>query len=93
MLIRGTFSQKKLAWEAMEGLEPALASMVLYDDVKEAEGELSYRTMCIALKKNGRAVIARPGGNKEFLLTEGERNAIREWDVDEDGRPVPNPVG
>jgi len=94
MFVRGNFTQKKNAWEVLEGLEPSLESMVIFDDVTGLEFPLSYRKLCDMLRKNGRAVIARPeGGNKEFLLIESEANKVREWDVDEDGIPIPNPVG
>ena len=93
MLVRGQFTQKKNAWEAIEGLEPELASMVAYDDVNDAESPLSYRKVCEMLRNNGRAVIARPEGAKEFLLIESEANRVRGWDVGEDGVPIANPVG
>jgi hypothetical protein len=92
MLVRGLFTQKKKLWEALEQLEPAMSSMVVFDDVSASESPVSYRKVCDMLRVNGRAVIALKGGDKEFLMIESEVNRLRDWDVGQDGVPVPNPV-
>jgi hypothetical protein len=92
MFYRGPYTQKKKVWEAMESLVGPLDSMILFDDVAGTESRLSYSRLCDSLRLRGRAVVARPDGEKEFMLLDSELNSLRNWDVDDDGSPIPNPV-
>jgi len=94
LMHRGVFTQKKKVWEAMESLvgKERLVQCEIYDDVAEKRIGANQSRMTSLLTKAGRAIVLDEAGEPLFLLVESETNVVRDWDVDEDGDPVYNPV-
>ena len=93
MMLRGSFTQKKKVWEAFaEGFLEKKQSQ-FYDDVSEKRFDATYSRMCSLLAKIGRAwLVDTATGEPEVLFIETQMNELRSRDVDEEGRPRPNPV-
>jgi len=91
---RGVFTQKKKAWEALgrEVGEDRLKQFEIYDDVAEKRIGATQSRFTSLLTKAGRVTILDEAGEPFFLLTEGETNVLRDWDVDDEGEPVYNPA-
>lgn len=93
MLIRGVFSQKKNLWDAIAECYPDNVEndLNLRDDEGKEVGA-NYARLCTALRKTGRATFFKKDGTRVFQVIESNMNQVREWDIDQDGNPVPNPV-
>jgi hypothetical protein len=93
MLVRGVYTQKKKLWEAMEEVfDGKLADLNLFDDVSDKTLQASYKGLCERLRVMGRATLVSMDGERVFQVIDAETNELRGWDVDEDGKPVCNPV-
>lgn len=92
MLVRGAFSQKKKAWNAIEQLIDASSSTLL-NDVNGKTMEAKYDTFCQWIRENGRVAFVDENGDKTVQVVEGEMNELRGVDIDENGTPVQNPTG
>ena len=91
--IRGVFSQKKKLWEsAILTQFPKEQGYTLYDDVAKKSWEIDYGRLCILLTKMGRAVIVDRDGSRIVAIKALSDNEISNWDTDDMGEPVPNPV-
>ncbi len=89
--VRGFYTQKKTLWAAMQSVvDPT--TLILRDDVTGKEIQASYNGLCDKLRRAGRACLVEPDGKRLFLVVEGRTNELREWDVDEEGKPRYNPT-
>ena len=95
MLVRGTFTQKKKVWDALDNIAEEfgidLKALELFNDVTEKRTNLTYGGLCEMLRVNGRATIVAADGSREFQIIDGDTNVLRGWDVNDEG-PVCNPV-
>ena len=101
-LVRGAYTQRKKVWAAIEQSVGGLQSThALADDITGKEFPAKYPKLCDLLRRNGRALLLEPGSTyrepgesaRRFLLVEGELNKLRDWDLDDEGRPRPCPLG
>jgi hypothetical protein len=93
MHVRGIFTQKKIIWAEMVKLTSSdLSDFVLFDDITGEETPITYPKLCAKMKDNGRVSICK-NGQREFQIYDCKENEIREWDVDEEGKPRCNPIG
>ena len=91
MLVRGAFTQRKRLWGIIEGLVKSIDDFSILDDVNQTEQPCTYNQLCAVLRKHGRATLTKDG-RREFQILDAELNALREWDVDENGNSASNPI-
>jgi len=94
MLQRGEFTQKKRFWEALTDAvgAPELEQYELYNDIDRSTVGANYSRLCKFLSSYGRAVLLDSEGTPQFMVVETNQNEWRDWDLDDSGEPVPNPV-
>lgn len=90
MLIRGVFSTKKNLWSELEKLSN-ISSLIITDDVEGKSKPADYNFLCDRLRVVGRASLMKDG-NREFQIVEANMNELRGWDLNEEGKPVCNPM-
>jgi hypothetical protein len=91
-MIRGVFTQKKKLWEAVGKLAGEMKGWHVLDDVAGKSYEATYANLCNRLRLIGRATVTNPEGMRVFLIVDAQMNSVRDWDVDEEGKPQPNPI-
>jgi len=94
MLQRGAFTQKKKFWESLVdriGMEK-ITHYQLFNDIDQSTIEANYPRLCKFIASYGRVTILDEEGVPQFLVVETTQNEWREWDLDDEGEPVPNPV-
>ena len=90
--VRGVFSQKKKVWTALEELtDNKVGDYTLKDDVSGVQVDATYNRLCNMLTKAGRTHLLLED-KPVFLLVELVGNEIRDWDLDNEGKPKYNPV-
>jgi len=93
MLQRGEFTQKKKFWDALtELVGNELENYLLFNDIDQSTVGASYSRLCRFLSNYGRAILLDSGGTPRFMVVETNQNEWRDWDLDDNGEPVPNPV-
>lgn len=94
MLQRGSFTQKKKFWDAAEELigKGELEKYQLFNDIDQSTVDANYSRLCKFLSNYGRAILLDSEGTPQFLVVETNQNEWRDWDIDDEGEPVPNPV-
>lgn len=90
--VRGTFSQKKKLWEVLGSCGGHQVGWKILDDVSEKQYDMSYGALCSRLRAIGRVTVLDGEGRRVFLIVETQKNALRDWDTGEEGKPVLNPV-
>jgi hypothetical protein len=91
MLIRGVFTQKKILWESIFNLMTGV-TLELRDDLTGNVSPSTYNGLCNSLRKTGRATLVGEDGKAVFQVVDALTNELRDWDVDEEGDPICNPV-
>lgn len=94
MLQRAEFTQKKKFWDAVSDVVGAsrLEEYQLFNDIDQSTVGVSYSRLCRFLSNYGRAILLDEDGVPQFLVVETNQNEWRDWDLDDEGEPVPNPV-
>jgi hypothetical protein len=69
-----------------------LSEMILLDDVSGKQIQASYNGMCEKLRRAGRAIFLSQTGERVFLVLDSELNQLRDWDLDDQGKPRYNPI-
>jgi hypothetical protein len=98
---RGVFSQKKKLQEGIieacgfkgDNPEKAVAANCdISEDFTEKIIPYTYAGLCKQIKLTGRVFCVDKDGEPLFQAIESEMNAVRKWDIGEDGELVVNPV-
>jgi len=93
LMIRGTFTQRKKLWAAMESLATGkIAEMNIHDDMANTDVAASYEALCRKLSKAGRVTLMDTSGTRVFLVCETVMNEVRDWDATDTGELKLNPA-